>query len=146
MPIFSSTIKRPLGVQLTVVSPGDFKETLYFYQDNSTASQAAVALTCMGDAVRTGYALPVPSSVIGITIVSNAARTAGTLTVDATIAGSATGLQAVLNGTNTTVHYANQDDDRDQVAAGELIGVKVTTDAGWLPETADIIVAVTVGY
>lgn len=146
MPFFTSTRETPLSGRLTVTPPLDFKETFYFYQDNVAASQAAVALTCLGDAVRTGYALPVESSVIGITVVSNAATTAGTLTVDATIATAVTGLQAILNATDTTVRYAEQEEGKDQVAAGVLIGVKITTDAAFLPITADVIVAVTVGY
>ena len=146
MIVFTSTKPKPLGKELRVVTPLDFKETFYFYQDNVTASQDAVALTCLGDAVRAGYALPFSSSVIGIAVYSNAARTAGTLIVDATVGTAVTGLQAILDGTNTTVHYSEQGEGKDAVLPGQLVGVKITTDAAWLPTTADIIVAVTVGY
>ena len=66
------------------------------------------------------------------------------MTVDATIDGTATGLQAVLDGTNTTFKATTQAKDADAFTAGQLIGVKITTSADWAPTTADIIVMVIV--
>lgn len=115
-----------------------------FFQSNVAASQSAVALAVLGLTGNTGFPMPFPGSIIGIAVTTNDARTAGTLTVDATINGTVTGLQAVLNGTNTTTAYAVQDAEADVFVAGALIGVKITTDGSWAPTTADIIVTVIV--
>jgi hypothetical protein len=81
--------------------------------------------------------------VTGIRVLSNEGRTAGTATFDATINGTVTGLQAVLDATNTTAHGATQAITADPVVAGDRIGVKVTT-ASWTPTTADVAVVVEV--
>ena len=118
----------------------------YFMQADVAANQAAVALNVLGLAGNTEITLPKGGSIVGISIASNDARTAGTLTVDATINGTATGLQAVLDATNTQYHHANQVKDTDTFSAGDRVGVKITTDAGWLPVTADIVVLVLCEY
>lgn len=137
-----------LGSSMTMSGGGGggFRETFWFYQDNSAASQTAVALTCLGDAVRTGYPMVRGGSVVGIVVLSNEARTASTLTVDATIAGSVTGLQAILDADNTTSKVTTQDTNLDTFTAGQQIGVKITTTGTWAPATADIIVGVQVEY
>lgn len=113
-----------------------------WYQDNVVASQVAVALV-MGN-TRPEIPMPCAGHVVGIAVYSNEARTAGTLTVDATINGTVTGLTAVLNATNTQTKVTRQAQNLDKFSEGQRIGVKVTTDAGWLPITADITVAVMV--
>ncbi len=119
---------------------------LFFHQDAVAASQSAVAMnTVEAEAVvqtNTGYRVPWPFHVVGISVLSGAARTAGTLTVDATIGGTATGLQAVLDATNATHHSASQGRNADAGGAGGVVGVKLTTDASWAPVTADINVVV----
>lgn len=85
--------------------------------------------------------IPFDFEVIGVTVTSNAARTAGTLTADVTIDGTVTGLQAVLDETNTTRHYSRQSRGSDVGVAGSRVGVKLTTSS-WTPTTADIAVTV----
>lgn len=91
------------------------------------------------------YTIPVAGSIIGVSIRSNAAREAGTCTVEV-YAGAdgntATGLTAVLNAANPQKHYTVQAKDADALAADNLLNVRITTDAGWLPVTADINVVV----
>jgi len=123
---------------------GGFKQGYVFMQINVAASQSAVALDVSGLAGNTEIVMPYAGSVLAISIASNAARAGGTLTVDVTINGVATGLQAVLDATNTTYHRATQAKDTDTFAAGDRLGVKITTDASWTPTTADIVVAVLV--
>lgn len=115
-----------------------------FMQSNVTASQTAVALNVLGLSGNTEITMAKPGSVVGISIASNDARTAGTLTVDVTIDGTVTGLQAILNGDNTQYHYATQALREDTFTAGQRIGVKITTDGDYTPTTADIIVSVLV--
>lgn len=119
---------------------------LTFVQDAVADSQSAVAMNAVevnaGAALTvTEYQLPWDFEVVGISIVSDSARTAGTCTVDATINGTATGLQAVLNATNTTRAYSTQQRGSDTGVAGQRVGVKLTT-ASWTPTTADVAVVV----
>lgn len=81
--------------------------------------------------------IPFDFEVVAIDVSSNAARTGGTLTVDATIDGTVTGLQAVLNATDTTRAYTKQPRGADVAVAGSRVGVKLTT-ASWTPTTADV--------
>ncbi|MCK4248663.1 MAG: hypothetical protein KAX15_02680 [Candidatus Omnitrophica bacterium] len=114
----------------------------HFMQEDVAASQSAVAIPVLGLAGNTEIVMPKAGSITGISIASNEARTAGTLTVDITVNGTVTGLQAVLDGTNTQYHYETQARRTDTFSAGDRIGVKITTDAAWLPITADIVVMV----
>lgn len=115
----------------------------HFWQQNVLASQSDVAIKA-SISTNNEYTMELEGSIIGIAVASNAARSAGTLTVDVTINGSATGLQAVLDGTNTTYHYATQIPETDTFSAGDRLGVDYTTDGSWAPTTADIVVTVTV--
>lgn len=122
-----------------------YTQPYQFMQADVAASQAAVALDVLGLAGNTEYTMELDGSVVGIAIASNDARTGGTLTVDVTINGTATGLQAVLNATNTTYHYATQLPETDTFSAGDRLGVDITTDAAWTPDgTPDIVVTVIV--
>lgn len=89
----------------------------------------------------TGIPIPWEFEVVGISIESTEARTAGTLTADVTIDGTVTGLTAVLNATNTTRTTSTQPRSTDVGNAGSRVGVKVTTSS-WTPVTADIAVTV----
>lgn len=115
---------------------------LIFTQGAVADAQSAVAMTVV-DAVAksTEYVMPFEYEIVGISIVSDSARTAGTLTVDATINGTVTGVQGVLNGTNTLRHYSTNQRSADAGAAGSRVGVKLTT-ASWTPVTADVVVMV----
>lgn len=125
---------------------------LTFGQSDVAASQSAVAMNVIevrnsgasADDVLAvpGYAMPFDFDIVGISILGSTARTAGTLTVDATIDGTASGVQAILNGTNTTSAYTRNPREANRGVAGSYVGVKLTTDAGWLPITADVVVAV----
>lgn len=121
-----------------------------FAQHNVADAQSAVAMNIIegeaaADAVVllsvTEYVIPWDFEVVGIAVVSNDARTAGTLTVDATINGTVTGLQAALDATNTTRDTGTQVRGSDVGVAGGRIGVKLTTSS-WTPVAADIVVDV----
>ena len=86
-----------------------------------------------------------PGNIVGISISSNDARTAGTLTVKPTINGTeSTTLSAALNATDTQYAYAIQEFTKDNFLAGQRLGVKITTDGSWAPTTADIVVNMTI--
>lgn len=90
--------------------------------------------------------MPWTGSIVGISVFSNAARTAGTLTVDATINGTVIGLEAELSAAPTTYDTAVQARAIDVFSATDRIGAKITTAGGWTPTTADIVVAVFVNF
>ena len=122
-----------------------------FFDPDVAASQSAAVWgldpgTSVGGADFVGVVMPWAGSVIGIAAYSNDACTSGSLTADATINGTATGLQAVINTTDTQTKYTSQANDADAFTAGQRIGVKVTTTSAWLPTTADVIVTVFVEY
>lgn len=122
-----------------------------FAQHNVAAAQAAAAMNIIESETGadvttflsvTEHVIPFDFEVVAIGMDSNAARTAGTLTVDATINGTVTGLQAALDATNTLRDTGVQQRGLDVGVAGDRVGVKLTTDAGWTPITADIAVVV----
>lgn len=129
-----------------VISKGQIVPLL-FSQDAVADSQSAVAMNILETTATTStlpvteYVMPFDFEIVGITISSSEARTAGTLTVDATIDGTVTGLQGILNATDTTRDYATQARGADVGTAGQRVGVKLTT-ASWTPTTADVAVVV----
>lgn len=137
-----ATVTGDLNVSGTTIVAGGHPVSLGpWSQANATASQSAVALTLNGDSGLTEIVFPWAGKVIGISVASQNARSAGTCTVDATIDGTVTGLQAVLNGSNTTYHSATQAlATADTFTAGQRIGVKVTTDGDWAAGTTPSIV------
>jgi hypothetical protein len=133
---------RVRGNNLNDSAPGGFRQTLDGWtQDNVAASQTSVVLarwTSVGTGFATQWLAVRDGSVTGIGVKSNGARTAGTLTVTATINGSATGLTAVLDGTNTTKKSTTQSRGIDNFVAGDVLDIRITTTGAWLPTTADI--------
>lgn len=128
-----------------LTAAGGFRMPLVFSQPNATANQTAVALLVGsgGDAALTEIPAPRAGSVVGISIRSEGARTGGTCTVDVTVGGVATGLQAVLDATNTQQDEATQEKDTDTFALGDRVGVDVTTDGTWAAgATPSIVVLV----
>lgn len=129
-----------------IISRGQLVPYL-FAQDATADAQAAVAMNIMETTATTStlpvaeYVLPWGFELVGISVSSSEARAAGTLTVDATINGTVTGLQAILDATNTTRDTGIQPRGSDSGAAGDRIGVKLTT-ASWLPASSDIAVIV----
>lgn len=127
---------------------------LTFMQSDLAASQTNVALTVaeVRDAAATAddrnacdaYVMPWDFEVVAVSVaVATAdARTAGTATVEPLINGSATGLTAVLNATNTQGAYTAQPRSSDVGVAGGRVGCRVTTDGAWAPATADLAVTV----
>jgi hypothetical protein len=121
---------------------------LLFSGLDEAASQAAVAMNVIetpatsGKLLVTEYKMPWDGEILGISILSNAARTAGTLGVQGTVNGTVGGPTATLDATNTTHHHATSARGTAPFLAGDRIGAKITTPSGWTPTTADIVVAV----
>jgi hypothetical protein len=82
-----------------------------------------------------------PGIIVGLTVDLSAASTGGQLTVGVTINGTEV---AATTQTITTATAVRAIFDRDavQFAAGDKLGVEITTNAGWTPETAELAVTV----
>ncbi len=123
---------------------------LMFTQDQVAASQAGVAMniieayggTTLSVLDANEYVIPWPFDVVGISVRASEARTAGTLTADATIDGTAQTVQAKLDATNTQSHSRVVPRETKRGRAGQRVGCKLTTDGAWAPVTADIVVIV----
>lgn len=117
-----------------------------FVQDNVAANQTDVVLKLSATAgVYSEIPMVRAGSITGVVInISDVAdvRTAGTITVEPTINGTKCGLQGVIDGTHTRTDDGTQAAATDAFVALDRIGVKLTTDAGWLPTTADVLVYV----
>lgn len=123
-----------------------------FMQSDAAASQTNAALTVaeVRDVAASAddqnaadaYVVPWDFEIVGVSVRSSAARTAGTLTVEPLIDGSATGLTSVLNATDTQSAKATQLRGSDFASAGSRIGCRITTDGTWAPVTADVVVTV----
>lgn len=87
--------------------------------------------------------MPRPGSITGLIVRSSENRTAGTVTVEVLLNDVATGLTAVLDGTNVTFKGTYQGHGTDTFTIGDKIAVKWTT-SGWTPTTADLTVLVEV--
>jgi len=144
-----------LTVTRDLAAVGGFKHTAgTWYRYNLSTGQSAVAMGVAGTLNPTDgtthqvteIVMPYAGSIMGITLASNGARTAGSLTTDVTINGIVTGLQAILDASNTQYHYAVQAKDINTFSAGGRLGVKFTTSGDWAPITADIVVTVIVEF
>lgn len=130
------------GNNLDDPASGGYRQTIDGWtQNNVAASQTSVVMvrwTTTGTGFATQWLAIRPGSITGIGVKSNAARSAGTLTVTAHINGSATALAAVLDGTNTTSKSTTQARGVDNFVAGDVLDIRITTDGSWAPTTADI--------
>jgi len=116
-----------------------------WYQDNVAAGQLNVALNLNGNALRADQPIIRNGSILGIALHSNEACTAGTLVAEVTVNGLATGLTTDLDAlVHTTDNQTTQNKLLDAVAAGALIGARITSSGLWAPATADITVTVLV--
>ena len=123
-----------------------------FQQTDVAASQtdAALNVTEVRDAAAAaddfntcdGIVMPWDFEIVAISVRASTARTAGTLTVEALINTTATGLTAVLDATNTQSKQTRQARGSDRGKAGDLVAARITTTAAWTPIAADIQVVV----
>jgi len=111
-----------------------------FGQANVAASQTDVQLKDATNGVE-GVTMAFPGIIVGLTVDLSAASTGGQLTVGVTINGTEV---AATTQTITTATAVRAIFDRDAVkfSAGDKLGVEITTNAGWTPETAELAATV----
>ena len=141
----AATVGSTLDVTGDIKAGGGFKHMIGDWrQADCTASQAAVALPLVGgDADITGIPMPTAGSIVGVTMICEAARTAGSCSIAPTIAGTAaTGLAALLNSNaSSAVATKAKDSTGCTFTAGQVIGVKVTTSSDWAAATTPSVAA-----
>lgn len=121
-------------------------------------SQTAVALkmnvnaATSGSMNLTGFPAQFAGSIVGVSVVLTANKTAGVLTVTPTINGTAITTPAplvavaVANTTLKTVANTDAQQTGARFNAGDLLGVKLTSDGSLAPTTNDCLVFLTVLY
>jgi hypothetical protein len=125
-----------------------------FSQAAVAASQTAIALkTNVNDATSgslniTGVPMPAAGSIVGISAVLTANKTAGNFNLTPTLNGSAITTPSTLVSVPiaTSALKVSKLVDAQQIGArfnaGDLIGVKLTTDGSYAPTTNDLYVLV----
>lgn len=110
-----------------------------FRQDNVAASQTDADLTLTGvDAnAPISQIAKGPGKIVGVSARVNAAITGETLTLNATVGGAnAAGASAVLDANNQQV--VKRFDTPVAFVAGDLLGIAITTTAGFTPITLEL--------
>jgi len=114
------------------------RHLLIGWLEENIASDTVVTMQYSGTAFTRRAVMRRPGSLTGISVFSNTARTAGTLTAEVLKNGSGTGLTAVIDGTNTTFDTTDQNPGLDTHVAGDRYTIQLTT-VGFTPNaTAEI--------
>lgn len=128
-------------------------ERLPFAQAQSAASQSAIALTTTAVQSTTGtlnitsYVAPFAGSIIGIAATITTTATTGTVSVTPTVNGTASTVASLVLPIVTNKAYTGTvEASKQPFAAGDLIGVKISTQSTYAPTTSDVQVVVYVMY
>lgn len=89
----------------------------------------------------TGISMPFAGQIIGMSVDLSAAASAGQLTVGVTVNGTEKSIttQTFTTGTAARPVFAR---DAVPVVAGDLLGVEITSNAGWNGTSSDLLVIV----
>jgi len=113
-----------------------------YIDQNISASQTNAQLVLGAAADHDGVLMPLAGYVVGIAIQLNAAATAGSLTVGVSVDGTedADTTQTITTGQEAYALFPIASGVAPRFAAGQQIGVEVTTSADWDGTTADLAV------
>jgi hypothetical protein len=140
------------------IASGYVLTSLPFGQAQAGASQAAVALKLNVNAATsgslniTGVPALLAGSIVGITVIMTANKTAGAMSYTPTINGTAITTPASLvavamaNATKQINVAVDAQQAGARFKAGDLLGVKITTDGSYAPTTNDVFVLLHVMY
>lgn len=106
-------------------------------QQNVTANQVNTPLSALVSTNFDETRMMRPGSIVGLCARLTEAITAGQLTVQITINGAPAALQLVM-ASPTQQASITQGLGVDTYVAGDLIGMRISTDAGFLPITTDL--------
>lgn len=108
------------------------------YQELDIAASTTDNPFSLAGAQGTEWTLPADGSLIAISVKSNAAVVSGTCTIKARLNGTVLATPAVVLVTNDVFSANRIARDVRRVVAGDRLELVYTTDATWLPLTADI--------
>lgn len=120
------------GVVPTLYSPPE-----QWGQQNIAASQVAVQISTLVSTNFDTIRMIRPGSIVGLCARLTEAITAGQLTVQITINGAPAALQLVMVSPTQDASIT-QGVGVDTYVAGDLIGMRISTDAGFLPVSTDL--------
>lgn len=112
-------------------------------QASVPASQSNATLSRFGVNWHAPLVLPFAGSVTAVLLAMSAQQTAGSLTVKVYVAGTASGLEAVIDSENRLFIEETAPAGQYTFAAGEPITLRVTT-SGWAPTSADLFAMIEV--
>lgn len=139
-----------LGGDINPMTYGGFKIAIPFSIADLAANLVDFDVPVAGGNGLIEVVMPFAGSILGISVLGNAACTVDSANFEPTINGvDATGLDALIDTTNTTEAYDTTPKDTAGCifAAGANIGCHVTTLAGFLPAgTTDYIILVVVEF
>jgi hypothetical protein len=112
-----------------------------FVDEDVAASQTNVQLIIAGGGANAGIVMPKSGHVIGMLWTLDAAASAGSLTIGVTIDGTEDA-DTVQTVTTAAEGYPTWmiSDDAPAFAAGEQIGVEITSDGSWNGTSSDLAV------
>lgn len=127
---------------LTVGGTTHYNTTAYAFEVvNQTTNQNYVTVKHGSALDLVEYLVPRPGSLVGISVITNDARSGGSAQFLATINGTTVPALAVTLDAGDTTNVSSavvKDTATLTVTAGQRIGVKVKTSPDWAPTTADI--------
>lgn len=110
----------------------------FYVADASGQSQSSVAMSATGEATATDVPqqpCPWAGSIVGFSVQVEAARTAGTLTIQPTINGTASASTLTIDDDPTTYNYTTWRRDLYPVTAGQRIGCVWSSSSDWAAGT-----------
>lgn len=110
----------------------------FYVADASGQSQSATAMSGTGEATAGDVAqqpCPWAGSIVGLSIQVEAARTAGTLTIQPALNGTAAAASDTINATDTQYATTTWARGKYAVTAGQRIGSLWSSDASWAAGT-----------
>ena len=124
------------GIDLSTIVGGQKIALGPWIETNAATSISGVAQALGEVAGMTQMCVPFAGSIIGVAACGNADITAGTIRAAVSVNG-ATVFSAVNAVTQVKVVYRTQAKDVDTIAAGDRLGLKLTTSADFAPATAE---------
>lgn len=109
-----------------------------WYYDNVEANLTNASMLRGAGTITTRFYLTRNAYLRKLSVASNEARTAGTLTAELWWNGGGPNKTVVLDGTNPTTNTNNYIRRNTPLSAGTYLEIKITTSSDWTPTTADI--------
>jgi hypothetical protein len=112
---------------------------LQFMQDAVAASQTDAQLEHENGQGANEYTAPWDGEIVAVSYQISTAGTAGSMTLGGTIEGTEDA-DTTMTVTTGTDGYQRTPRGKAKFVAGNTLGVEITTDASWTPETGDLLV------